>query len=356
LSVKTGIVLLVSGTAIHAHSPFDSTAHITVTAQTLEATLVVGSGLAGQLLKDSEFQTGAPLPLTLAPRLFEIEAAATNVPATQLRVSTEGADSTFVVIYPRPATALFRLRATYSQHLPAAGFSALVVSDENDQMLGSLIVRPGNDTAVISLATPPAASGVTAAPASNSKPQPSFAEYFQMGVHHILTGPDHLLFLCGLLVVSRRLDGVLAIITCFTLAHSVTLGLAALNVVSLSGKIVEPIIAASIIFVGLENFRRGNSVKARCWLAFGFGLIHGFGLADALREAGLGATVPAITTGLFSFNLGVEAGQLGVAAIFLLLLWQVRKNTFVERYATQTISIIVILLGGWWLIERTLLA
>lgn len=176
-----------------------------------------------------------------------------------------------------------------------------------------------------------------------------------MGVHHILSGPDHLLFLCGLLVVSRKLGGVLAIITCFTLAHSITLGLAALNIVSLSAKIVEPIIAASIIFVGLENFRRGDNGKARCWLAFGFGLIHGFGLAGALRDAGLGATVQTMATGLFSFNIGVESGQLAVAAVFLAVLWQLRKHPAIERYATQTVSIAVIALGSWWLLQRTLL-
>jgi hydrogenase/urease accessory protein HupE len=176
-----------------------------------------------------------------------------------------------------------------------------------------------------------------------------------MGVHHILTGPDHLLFLCGLLVVSQKFKDVLGIVTCFTLAHSVTLGLAALNVVSLSAKIVEPVIAASIIFVGVENFRRDNGVKARCCLAFGFGLIHGFGLADALRNAGLGATIKTMATGLFSFNVGVEAGQLAVAAIFLALLWQLRKQQHVERYATPVISALIIALGCWWLVQRTLL-
>jgi hydrogenase/urease accessory protein HupE len=177
-----------------------------------------------------------------------------------------------------------------------------------------------------------------------------------MGVHHILTGPDHLLFLCGLLVVSRKFGGALAIITCFTLAHSVTLGLAALNVVSLSAKIAEPVIAASIIFVGVENFRRGDGLKARCWLAFGFGLIHGFGLAGALRDAGLGSTVSAIVTGLLSFNIGVEFGQLAVATVFLAVLWQLRKLKTVETYATPVLSVIVIALGCWWLVQRTLLS
>src|SRR6478736_3365740 len=365
---------------VRAHSPFDSTAHLTVMEQSLEASLVVGSGLSDKLLQDSGVPAipntgvgmGTTLPITLATRLFEIETAGTNLPATRVRVLSDGLESTFVVTYPRPATDSFRLRAAFAKHLPASGFSALVVTDDQNRMLGSHIVRQGSETAEFSLpklpgtgseivaasataeTTTPAAT-VTSAPAPIAKPQPSFVEYFQMGVHHILTGPDHLLFLCGLLVVSRKFKDVLGIVTCFTLAHSVTLGLAALNVVSLSTKIVEPVIAASIIFVGVENFRRDNSVTARCCLAFGFGLIHGFGLADALRGAGLGTTIKTMATGLFSFNVGVEAGQLAVAGIFLAVLWQLRKQQHVERYATPVISALIIALGCWWLVQRTLL-
>lgn len=361
-----------------AHSPFDSTARVTVLEQNIEASLVVGNGLTEKLLQDSGITSvptvgrGTTLPLDLAARLFEIGFQGTNLPATQLRVLSDGLESTFVVTYPRPATDTFRLRAAYAKHLPESGFSALVVTDDQNKVLGSHIVRVGSEVAdfklpklpgapvetIVAVAppdSPPTPAALAAEPVPIAKPNLTFTEYFRMGVHHILSGPDHLLFLCGLLVVSRKLGGVLAIITCFTLAHSITLGLAALNIVSLSAKIVEPIIAASIIFVGLENFRRGANVKARCWLAFGFGLIHGFGLAGALRDAGLGATVKAMATGLFSFNIGVEAGQLAVAAVFLALIWQLRKHPAIERHATRSISIAVIALGSWWLLQRTLL-
>jgi len=372
--------LILGATPARAHSPFDSTAHLIVMEQNLEASLIVGSGMSEKLLQDSGAPVmpntgvgrGTTLPIAVATRLFEIEAAGTNLPATQVRVLSDGLESTFVVTYPRPATGSFRLRAVFAKHLPASGFSALVVTDDQNRMLGSHIVRQGSETAEFSLPKLPGtglevvaatataetltpAATVTSPSAPIAKPQPSFAEYFQMGMHHILTGPDHLLFLCGLLVVSRKLSGVLAIVTSFTLAHSVTLGLAALNVVSLSPKIVEPIIAASIIFVGVENFRRDNGVKARCWLGFGFGLIHGFGLADALRSAGLGTTIKTMATGLFSFNVGVEAGQLAVAALFLAVLWQLRKHQPVERYATPVLSALIIALGCWWLVQRTLL-
>ena len=349
--------------------------------QTLEATLTVGPGVATQLLKDAGVDSfanrsvgpGQELSIAIAKQLFQMEANGKTIPAEKVLLHSDGLEVNLTAFYPRPAADSFRLQALFVTHLPPPGFSALIVTDENGNMLGSHIFkadRPAAEfrlhqsrvTFVASDSPGPSTSRLTTTPPIPSEPlplaklQPSFAEYFRMGVHHILTGPDHLLFLCGLLVVSRRLGGMLAIITCFTLAHSVTLGLAALNIVSLPAKIVEPIIAASIILVGVENFRRGDTVRARCWLAFGFGLIHGFGLADALRNAGLGSTVAAMIKGLLSFNVGVELGQLLVAAIFLSLLWQLRKLTPVERYATPALSTIIIGLGCWWLVQRTLLS
>ena len=374
-------VILLATTAVRAHSPFDCNGRVTVSEESIEATVTVGTGLAAELIKGSGVTslprsgvgTGMILPAELANRFFEIESSGNQINASSVRVLSDGLEALFVVTFPRPTSPDIRLHARFAKQLPASSFSALIVTDDNNQMLGSHIVKLGSETLEFRLPQLPGAVVESAAVTNNAstisvatipttttaliaKPQPSFADYFQMGVHHILTGPDHLLFLCGLLVVSRKFGGTLAIITCFTLAHSVTLALAALNVVSISAKIIEPLIAVSIIFVGFENFRKGDGVKARCWLAFGFGLIHGFGLAEALRDAGLGSTVSAMATGLVSFNIGVELGQLTVAAVFLALLWQLRKLKPVERYSTQTISIIVIALGSWWLVERTFLS
>ena len=373
------IIVVLSAISVRAHSPFDCNARITVTEQSIEATVTVGTDLAAQLIKDSGVTslprsgvgTGMILPAELANRFFEIESSGNQINASSVRVLSDGLEALFVVTFPRPTSPDIRLHARFAKQLPASSFSALIVTDDNNQMLGSHIVKLGSETLEFSLpqfpdavvattlatnVEPAISSPTIAAITPTDKPQPSFADYFQIGVHHILTGPDHLLFLCGLLVVARKLGGTLAIITCFTLAHSVTLGLAALNIVSISAKIIEPLIAASIIFVGAENFRKGDGVKARCWLAFGFGLIHGFGLAGALRDARLGTTVSSMLTGLLSINLGIELGQLTVAALFLALLWQLRKIKSVERYSTPVLSIIVIALGCWWLVERTFLS
>jgi len=180
----------------------------------------------------------------------------------------------------------------------------------------------------------------------------SFANFLSLGVKHILTGYDHLLFLLGLLLVARGFLPALGIITSFTIAHSITLAVATLHVVQIPSRIVEPLIAASIVFVGLENLLRGEIPKSRRLVTFGFGLIHGFGFASALREAGIGSNAGGIVLPLFSFNLGVELGQIMVAAAALPVIWKLRANPmFIARWAPAC-SAAVVLLGSFWFVER----
>jgi len=180
----------------------------------------------------------------------------------------------------------------------------------------------------------------------------SFANFLSLGVKHILTGYDHLLFLLGLLLVARGFCSSLGIITSFTIAHSITLAVATLQLVQIPSRIVEPLIAASIVFVGIENLLRGDIPKARRMVPFGFGLIHGFGFASALREAGIGSGTGGIMLPLFSFNLGVELGQIMVAAAALPLIWKLRESPmFIARWAPAC-SAAVVLLGSFWFVER----
>ena len=180
----------------------------------------------------------------------------------------------------------------------------------------------------------------------------SFANFLSLGVRHILTGYDHLLFLFGLLLVARGFFSALSIITSFTIAHSITLAVATLRLVQIPSRIVEPLIAVSIVFVGVENLLRGEIPKSRRLLTFGFGLIHGFGFASALREAGIASSAGLIVLPLFSFNLGVELGQVMVAAVALPIIWRLRENPmFVARWA-PVCSAAVVLLGSFWLVER----
>jgi hydrogenase/urease accessory protein HupE len=173
--------------------------------------------------------------------------------------------------------------------------------------------------------------------------------FFRMGLEHILTGYDHLLFLFGLVLVRARVRSVLAAITAFTLAHSVTLALAALNVWVPSPRIVEPLIALSIAWVGVENvFVREGSKRWR--ITFPFGLVHGFGFAGALREVALSRS--AVPMALVSFNLGVEAGQIAVLAVLLPILARARKAGWLTEQGYLVASGAIAIVGAIWFVKR----
>ena len=150
------------------------------------------------------------------------------------------------------------------------------------------------------------------------------------GIHHILIGPDHLLFLVGLLLLGGTIRQLALVVTSFTVAHSITLSLAALSIVSPPTRVIEPAIALSIVYVGADNLlvREGRDVRA--WIAFAFGFIHGFGFASVLREMDL--PTRALGWSLFAFNVGVEIGQLLIVApLFPLILWLRRGQTTYAR-------------------------
>src|SRR5207302_1458145 len=176
-------------------------------------------------------------------------------------------------------------------------------------------------------------------------------KFVPAGIHHILIGPDHLLFLIGLLLLGGSIRQLLVVVTAFTVAHSVTLSLAALNVVSPPARIVEPAIALSIVYVGADNLlvREGRDVRA--WIALTFGFIHGFGFANVLREMDL--PTRALGWSLFSFNVGVEIGQLLVVSIVATALAAVRaRNEAAGRQLAFAGSIVVMAAGAFWFIQR----
>ena len=184
------------------------------------------------------------------------------------------------------------------------------------------------------------------------EPNNSFRRFLPLGVEHILFGFDHLLFLFALLLTVKSFGEIAKIVTSFTIAHSITLSLATLNIINVSPAIVEPLIALSIIFVGLENlFKREQN--GRWLLTYVFGLIHGFGFASALQEIGIGTGV-GVAIPLLSFNLGVEIGQIAVVLVVLPILWKLHKSSFYHSRLVPIGSVVVTLAGIYWLIERTL--
>jgi len=173
------------------------------------------------------------------------------------------------------------------------------------------------------------------------------------GIRHILIGPDHILFLVGLLLPGGTPRRLLVVVTSFTVAHSITLSLAALDLFTPSPQIIEPAIALSIVYVGFDNLLVRKGRDARTWIAFAFGFIHGFGFANVLREMELPRR--ALGWSLFSFNVGVEIGQLLVVLIVASLLAAIRsRSETAARYVAVAGSIVVIVAGAFWFTQRLL--
>ena len=173
--------------------------------------------------------------------------------------------------------------------------------------------------------------------------------FFKLGVEHILTGYDHLLFLFVLLLRGGRVLSLFKIITAFTVAHSITLALAVLRVVTVPGRIVEPAIALSIIWVALENLLRKDAPSQRWLISFCFGLVHGLGFASAIEPLALPPGRLALA--LLGFNLGVEAGQAVVVALLLPLLLWMRGRAWEPR-VVRAASLGVVVMGLAWFVER----
>jgi len=171
------------------------------------------------------------------------------------------------------------------------------------------------------------------------------------GIHHILIGPDHLLFLIGLLLLGGTIRQLAVVVTAFTVAHSITLSLAALNIVSPPARIIEPAIALSIVYVGADNLLVHGGRDVRAWIAFAFGFIHGFGFANVLREMDLPSR--ALGWSLFSFNFGVEIGQLIVVLVTASIFAALRaRSEAAGRRLVFAGSIFVMVAGTYWFVQR----
>jgi len=195
-----------------------------------------------------------------------------------------------------------------------------------------------------------------------SAPAPSLLStlqrYLVTGIEHIFLGYDHIAFLVAVVLWARRLVPVIKIVTAFTIAHSITLSLATLNVVVIPATIVEPAIAASIVYVAMENFFTRN-IDSRWRVTFAFGLIHGFGFAGALREIGLPTN--AVITALAAFNIGVEIGQVVIVSIVVPALIVLDRLMALDRTKparaaplVYALSGLITALGSYWFLTRVL--
>ncbi|MEM7283412.1 MAG: HupE/UreJ family protein [Pseudomonadota bacterium] len=201
----------------------------------------------------------------------------------------------------------------------------------------------------------------------NTSPWSSFVDFLKHGVWHIWIGIDHILFLVALLlpsVLQRKSDAswiptdnfksaswaVVKIVTLFTLAHTITLTLAALDIITLPSRLVESVIAASVVIAALNNlipiFRDNMG-----WVVFGFGLFHGFGFASVLQHLTNNATN--LVADLAGFNIGVEIGQIAIVAVVFPILYALRSSRLYIKRIMPALSIVIGLLAAGWLVERS---
>ena len=376
LFIRVSLVLgLLAPGVLRAHDAGLSSADVRLLQDAVEVTVAYDLNDVRRMLPPSAWLGSDSSDLTisnaqaelqqLATLLVEVLAGDTPLAARDTVIEfTPGDHLGFRFTYERPADGPLGFRfpnlgALASTHRELFTFRD---SSGNVRLTRMLSAATPSIEVAQALTQPAAAVSPTSAPAAPPSAEMQtakggFRAFLVLGIEHIFTGYDHLLFLFGLLLVCVSFRSMVAIITCFTVAHSITLVLATLEVATLSPDIVEPLIAASIVWVGVENLlRRGAAPRGRPALTFAFGLIHGLGFASVLRELGVGTHSDSYALPLFSFNLGVELGQLAISALVLPVIWRLRKKPWFLRRGVPALSVLIAGAGLWWLIERTLLS
>jgi len=300
----------------------------------------------GQVSRD-EFTASLEHLKTLATGALVVEFDGRPVATSAPKLALDEKDNFHIQLTfagERPAGLL--VRATLFSHLPANHLEFLSVHDVDGDLLGNRMLNPKEDSFALTLRG-------GASKVSPAEPRVhTFGGFLLLGVKHIWTGYDHLMFLFALLLVCDNFKSAIQIVTFFTVAHSITLALATLNLVWVSSRVVEPSIAASIVYVGTENLIRSESLKGRWLITFLFGLVHGLGFASVLRDMGVTSNTAGVAVPLVSFNLGVETGQIVIAGVLLPLIWRVRKWELFLRRGVPVCSAVVAALGSYWLVKR----
>jgi hydrogenase/urease accessory protein HupE len=317
-------------------------AQLTYARADIESLVPLDSDRDGNIIQ-AEFAQARTQLQSLAVEAFTVTVAGHPVQPEIKSVELDDSNGVhFKFSFAIPLAEIFSIQSNLIERLPR-GHRQYLELIGGEKLIGSKMLTAG------SISYQP----TIAALAEAAKAGQSFKEFFILGLEHIAFGFDHLAFLLALLLAGSRLREAAKIITSFTVAHSITLALATFDVVNLPSWIVEPMIAVSIVYIGLENVFRGETSK-RWLLTFAFGLIHGFGFASVLRELGIGGQGSSAIIPLFSFNLGVELGQVAIAALVLPIIWKLKQRPkFVTRYV-PVCSMLIVIAGGWWLIERTL--
>lgn len=337
LRAATCAVALVGSAAAWAHDPGLSSANVDLGNERITVVLTFNQRDIANITARAQ---------DLLDRAVFVQLDGVTVTPSHANASTDANNNVeFQFTFPRAAAAhTLTFRSPLLKDLPFGHRQAFTVRDGNGGELSRLLLSAREDSAQLALQ-----AGDTSPPGRDG-----FLAFLLLGIRHILTGYDHLLFLFGLLVMCRTGRTAALLITCFTAAHSLTLALSTFGLVNLPSRFVEAAIAASILYVGVENIIRGDKpIRGRALLTFAFGLIHGLGFASVLREMGVANSGSAAIIPLVAFNSGVELGQLSVAAIILPLAWFLRRNDSFRRVGIPALSLAVALAGGYWLLDRT---
>ena len=352
------VLLALSSTWVHAHPPGLSSlevllnagmidAKVTFALQDIEAFAPMDSDLDAEV-SDAEREAAKPAIAKLMAEQLRIDVDGQDYAAVEPgQVSFDNQNNAHVELhYSAIPNQNLLVQSKFLALLPDGHQQYLTIKNMDGQTLNEKMLSKQDDRSSIDF---------TVTADTEQHALTTFSDFFKLGIEHIITGYDHLLFLFALLAVTHSFWPALKIITFFTIAHSITLACAGLNLIVLPSSFVEPFIAATIIYVGVENIIRGDHPKGRHWLTFGFGLIHGFGFAGVLRELEISSGDSGILLPLLSFNLGIESGQIAVASIVLPQIWWLNNKVKTSEKFLKGCSIVISLMGVYWLLERTVL-
>ena len=321
---------------VSAHDPGLSALHVRIESGRIVAVLSLAAVDAGRAADGSNAGLETFALDSLDVRLDDVRLSG----AVEGQVTVDRSGTNITVAFDRRRGTRLAVRSAVPIRLARGHRELLIVQGTGGRVLTERMLDAQMTAVDIDLGGESSATGTT-------------AHFLGLGARHILGGYDHLLFLAALLIRVERLRHVIRTVTAFTVAHSLTLAAAVIGVVRVPAAVVEPLIAASIVYVGIENLVRAR-IDARWKLTFAFGLVHGFGFAAALRDLGIGVPGGPIVAPLACFNAGVEVGQLGVVLLVWPLMWQLNARPALRMRLAPVCSFLVVAAGTYWLVERTL--
>lgn len=339
-AITAMLLALSSIVPAYAHWADQSVAEIVVGASsvrvtvTLPATLLSGTGTDGDSAALAVYvEQHLVLADDAGPGIARVDALR---PPEDARLAATHRTLELTYSWPRPLHALTLRYDLFPAGVPTASCLATIVRDGHVQ---TFVFTPHSRTLTLG----------TGWPAFLAR----LGSFIVLGIEHILTGYDHILFLLSLLMLGGTLRGLLKIVSAFTAAHSITLSLAALNMISLPGRWVESAIALSIVVVAAENvLRSGITLRQRWTVTFIFGLIHGLGFASILRDLDLPR--PALVSSLVGFNVGVELGQIVIVAAAYGVVRMLNRWPRAQQ-ARRWVSASAALVGLTWFVQRAFL-